>query len=183
MGRPALPHRATVCTGQFPPMELLEPLIERTENHWYWLGEFEEDWEDRGAMFPWKPPTEKAGVYSVPKLLWMYANPALFGKRFVIENTCGLFTCINPSHWKRRMGAELPAAIVLPEDGDYAPVKSSIGRMYNHVHVANKDARSTTCGKRSGFKTRTHVPSNTPITCRECIEHWVRLGRPYTEPT
>ncbi len=183
MHRPAFPHRAVICTGQYPPMELLEPLIERTDNHWYWLGEFVEDWDERGAMFPWQPPSERAGLYSVPKLLWMYTHPAFQGQRFTIENMCGLFTCINPAHWRRRGGIELPASIVLPEDGEYVPVKSLTGKLYDRVHIALVDARTTACAKRTVFKNRIHVPANTPITCTGCIEHWVKRGKPYTEPT
>src|SRR5512142_2495343 len=123
MGRLAMVHRGT--TRVKPPPELLEPYIERTDNHWYWLDEFVDDGLDRCAVFVWAAPAEKQGQFMVPRLLWQYAH-AEETARVLLENVCGLFTCINPAHWRKRQGAvRIPARIVLPEHVEATPVVAS----------------------------------------------------------
>jgi hypothetical protein len=175
MGRLALTHRGS--TKARPPLELLEPFIERTDNHWYWLDEFYDDGLDRSAVFVWAAPAESKAHYMVPRLLWQLANPS-DTERVLLENTCGLFTCINPAHWRKRQGAvRIPARIVLPEHVEAMPVISS---HLVTVHIRRLDVQHTVCGEVQ----QVHGGSKkTVITCDDCISAWVRSGQPYTEVT
>jgi len=175
MGRLAHPHRGG--SGGLPPPELLEPFIERTPNHWYWLGEFYDDNVDRSAEFRWAAHAENAGRYMVPRLLWQYAHPEEATKRVMLENTCGLFTCINPAHWDKRRGAiRIPARIVLPDTVEAMPVVYSMETLL--VHIRRNDATSPVCGSGSVHK---GLAKHTVITCDDCISTWVRTNQPFTE--
>jgi hypothetical protein len=179
MGRLALIHRGTART--LPPADLLEPLIERTSMHWYWLGDFVDDGMDRSAVFRWAAPDENAGQYMVPRLLWQMANPHENPKRVLLENMCGLFTCVNPAHWQRRRGAfKIPARIVLPDTVEALPVVHH--RWAVVVHILRNDAASIVCGHHVGRSSAyQHLARTATITCEECISSWARLGQPYME--
>jgi hypothetical protein len=178
VGRLALPHRGRTAHGLLPPEDLLEPLIERTPNHHYWLGDFHDDGLDRSAKFRWAPPDENMVTFMVPRLLWQRANPDVRG-RYLLENTCGLFTCINPAHWRRRQAAlQIPARIVVPETVDAVPVAHTQDQLL--VHIRRMDAITTVCGRGAGFVA---LKRDAPITCDECISAWVRTGQPYVEVT
>jgi hypothetical protein len=177
MGRLALPHRGHTQT--LPPAELLEPWIERTPNHWFWLGDFYDNNVDRCARFRWAAPAEEAATFMVPRLLWHYANPTEPTQRLMLENTCGLFTCINPAHWsKRRGGVRIPARIVLPESVEATPVMHESAALV--VHVRWNDAISTICGHglRRAYQ---NMPKTRAITCDDCIGTWIRANQPFTE--
>lgn len=178
MGRTALSHRSVVQRGQYPPKELLEPLVERTDNHWYWLGEFYDDNVDRCAEYAWYLDGCLAGRYSVPKLLWSYEHPELNSTKLVIENVCGLYTCINPSHWKRRVASVIPTRIVLPEGLDAAPAQDRVNSTV--VHVVYTDSSAYLCGWRGAGCRR--LDAGTPVTCNACIVAWFRRSKPYIVP-
>lgn len=176
MGKLALTHRGS--TRVKPPVALLEPFIERTDNHWYWTDEFYDDNLDRSAVFVWAAYAENPGHYMVPRLLWQYANPDEQG-RILLENTCGLFTCINPTHWRKRQGAvRIPARIVLPEHVDAMP--AVVGSYVVTVHIRRIDAPSTVCGEGVYLQ---GASKKTAITCDDCISAWVRTSQPFTEVT
>lgn len=175
MGRLALPHRGRAVV--LPALALLEPYIDRTGSHWYWLLEFFDDGLDRSAEFPWSPPDENRTNFMVPRLLWQLANPLHQG-RLLLENTCGLFTCINPGHWRKRpVAAKIPARFVLPDNVEAVPV-THVNAMIT-VHVRRSDAQSTLCGV--GGRGCVALDKKAPVTCDECISTWVRSGQPYTE--
>lgn len=177
MGRLALLHKGRLVDGKLPPMEVLEALVERTPNHWYWLGEFYDDNLDRSAEFLWAPPNENPVKFMVPKLLWQLTNPEVDTKRILLENTCGLFTCINPGHWRKRLTSiRIPARIVLPDSVEATPV------VYPHVmvsvHIQRHGSLHPVCGGGKGW---TGLHKSAPITCDDCISSWVRTGQPYLE--
>lgn len=175
MGRLALPHHG--YTKVLPPRDLLEPFIERTEGHWYWLGEFYENALDRSAEFVWAAPAEYAGHYMVPRLLWQLAQGDALPKRVMLENTCGLFTCINPGHWRdRRNLVVMPARIVLSESVQAMPVMHP--GLHLTVHIRRHNTEATVCG--SGYAAR-GMDKKTVITCDDCISTWVRTKQPFTE--
>lgn len=175
MGRLAMVHRGRAHV--LPPMELLEPYIDRDKHHWYWLGEFHEDWQDRSAEFRWAAPSENPTVFMVPRLLWQLTHPEHTG-RLLLENACGLFTCINPEHWRvRRGGFRIPARIVLPGHVEAMPVTSPQAVI---VHIQRHDVPHTVCGEGVWLH---GTDKKTVITCDDCISAWVRTGQPYTEVT
>ena len=175
MGRLALAHRGRAVV--LPPMELLEPYIDRDKHHWYWLGEFYDDHLDRSAEFRWTAPAEPQTLYMVPRLLWQLTHPEHQG-RLLLENTCGLYTCINPAHWRKRQGGfRIPARIVLPGHVEAVPMTSQQEVV---VHIRRLDVPHTVCGE----GVRSHgADKKTVITCDDCISIWVRKGEPYTEVT
>ena len=175
MGRLAMRHRKP--SRHRPPAELLEPFIERTPNHWYWLGEFYDDGLDRGAEFRWAPYAENLAYYAVPRLLWHLANPDEPSVRALLENTCGLFTCINPAHWAKRRGAiRIPARIVLPEHVEAMPVMAANAVLT--VHIRRVDSINTVCGHGPAHQ---GCAKTAVITCDDCINAWVRTNQPFTE--
>lgn len=175
MGRLALSHRGRAVV--LPPLALLEPFVDRTPNHWYWLDEFYDDGLDRSAIFLWTPPAEVRVKFMVPRLLWQLTNPTQL-HRVLLENTCGLFTCINPAHWRDRKAAvQIPARIVLPDTVDAIPVVRPNTRV--NVHIVRGAHATTLCGI---LDVKCLKPDKkTPITCDECITIWVRLAQPFTE--
>lgn len=177
MGRLALTHRGR--SSVLPPAELLEPFIERTSNHWYWLAEFYDDNLDRSAEFKWAAHAEGPGFFMVPRLLWQYLYPEEIPRRLLLENTCGLFTCINPAHWSKRRGAiRIPARIVLPESVEVTPVMYESATLT--VHIRWNDANTTVCGNglRRAFQ---NMSKGKVVTCDDCIRGWVSLNHPFTE--
>lgn len=178
MGRLALLHDGKACTK--PPRDFLEPFIERTENHWYWLGDFMERDLERGAVFSWAAPNERKTRYAVPRLLWQLEHPEDVEKRLLLENTCGLFTCINPAHWRKRRGSfKIPARIVLPESVEAWPVIHHPDMIHSlDVHIRFVDALAALCGRGVQYR---GMAKTTVVTCDDCISAWVRLDRPYTE--
>lgn len=173
MGRLALAHRGRAHV--LPPIELLEPYIERTNNHWYWLGEFHDNNEDRSAEFRWAAPFESSTLWMVPRLLWQHTH-ADYG-RLLLENVCGLFTCINPAHWRKRQGTfRIPARIVLPDTVEATPVMHPLAVLT--VHIRRLDSLSTVCGR---GRDQHALAKTTVITCDECISAWVRTSQPFTE--
>lgn len=173
MGKLALPHRGRAVV--LPPAELLEPFIERTDNHHFWLGEFYDDGLDRSAVFRWAPLAETATSFMVPRLLWHRANPDAPTSRVLLENTCGLFTCINPAHWARR-GAVPPARRIRLGDGAARPVIAATSALI--VHAMWDDAAHALCG--AGPRTRS-FDKTVPVTCTRCITTWVAAGHAYED--
>jgi hypothetical protein len=174
MGKLALLHRGRSVV--LPPLALLEPFIERNPHHWYWTDEFFDDGLDRSASFMWAPPAERAARFMVPRLLWQLAHPEAAGRRLLLENVCGLYTCINPSHWVERGRAhDLPARIVLPEGSEARPVLHP-GHLL--VHIARYREDTVTCGSLRDFEGQ---PLRTPVTCYACIAVWVAQKQLYEE--
>lgn len=178
MGRLALAHRGRVVDGLLPPMEVLEPHIERTPNHWYWLLEFFDDGLDRSAEFRWGPPDETKATFMVPRLLWQMAHVGEVPKPLLLENTCGLFTCINPAHWRDRRGAlRMPSRIVLPDNVENVPVAHPNALLT--VHIRQHDSSHTICGLMGNHCNV--LVKKAPVTCDDCISAWVRSKHPYEE--
>lgn len=174
MGRLAMTHRGRASVK--PTMDLLEPYIERTDNHWYWLGEFYDDGLDRCAEFDWSPPAERSTKWMVPRLLWQLTN-VNDAPRLMLENTCGLYTCINPAHWKPRNAVvKTPARIVLTGDVEAMPVMHPAATVL--VHIRRNDSVNTVCGRHMEMYS---LPKTSAVTCDECIAGWVRTGNLYTE--
>lgn len=178
MGRLALSHRGRVLDGQLPPMEVLEPFIERTPNHWYWLDEFFDDGLDRSAELRWGPLGESKATFMIPRLLWQLACAGPVPKQLMLENTCGLFTCINPAHWRdRRVALRMPSRIVLPDSVENMPI-AHINALVT-VHIRQHDSTHALCGLQGGHCNE--LPKKAPVTCDDCIVTWVRAKRPYEE--
>ena len=176
MGRLALAHRSATHDRRLPPLVLLVPLIERTENHWYWLGEFYDDGLDRSAQFRWVPENESPALFMVPRLLWQLANASK--KKVRLENVCGLFTCINPEHWRDRHAAsKIPARIMVPDTVDNVLVAHP--NSVTTVHIRRSDSMNTLCCLR-GTSCRV-LDKASIVTCHRCIDVWVRGERPFTE--
>lgn len=176
MGQLAQAHRGR--SKDLPPRELLEPHIERTESHWYWLLDFVDDGLRRSAVFSWAPLGQRGGQFMVPRLLWQLAHLDELPARLLLENTCGLYTCINPDHWRKRRGVvEIPARIVLPDSVDAMPVlkHASMDHLLN-VHIRRVDSLNTVCGKGRDYRV---LAKTSVVTCDECISVWIRTGQPY----
>lgn len=174
MGKLALLHRGRAVV--LPPQELLEPHIERTPHHWYWTEEFFDDGLDRSAYFDWAPHAERSTKFMVPRLLWQLAHPNDVGRRVVLENVCGLYTCINPSHWVERGRAhDLPASIVL---GGEAAARPMVHPGATLVHLVRHVEETSACGTARGLA---GVVQTTPVTCYACIAVWVAQKQPYEE--
>lgn len=176
MPRLALAHTGT--TRVLPPKEEVLALVEETPNHFYWLGDFYDDGLDRSAVFPWRPPGEHKAMYMVPRLLWVWANDAVGVKNLKIENTCGLFTCVNPAHWRKR--ATIKAA-TLPPGLDVRLVRHQ--RVISHgdsklppVHIFAEDRDYAICGLKPNGRT---LPPDTYVTCPQCLKSWRAAGRPF----
>lgn len=171
MGKLALPHRGQHRT--LPPAALLEPFVERTKHHWFWLDDFYDDNLDRSPVFRWGGSSGHSGTFMVSRLMWQYAHQACAGQRLVLENACGLFTCINPSHWAER-GVAFTVPTVIRLLGDEAsPV---IFNSETLVHIQWKGSGLTVCGSQQGYGS--HV-LEMPVTCYACIAVWVAQKRPH----
>ena len=166
-----------------PPRELVDPLVEITPNHWYWLAEFHDDGAGPTAIFPWTPPAELSSRFVVARLLWCWDNDGVGIKRLLLENTCGLATCINPRHWRY---ANDPAdkAYTLGQVVD-GGVEAKLLE-YPHglagraatVHINPTDTNYTMCGASTR---RLITTRKTVITCDDCVKEWLGYGRPLVE--
>jgi hypothetical protein len=173
MGIRLPPHMGRVAV--LPPRELIEPHVERTDNHWYWLLEFHDDGLDRTAIFPWNPPAEASIRFVVARLLWCWDNDGVGIKRLLLENTCGLATCINPSHW-RYVNNPIETKYTLPLDVEARLVKYN--RYQGTVHIAHNDTSYAVCGV--AIRALVHT-QNEVITCKTCVAEWKAAGRPLLE--
>jgi hypothetical protein len=167
-------------SGILPPRELIDPHVERTDNHWYWLLEFYDDNLDRTAIFPWAPPAESPSRFVVARLLWCWANDGVGIKRLQLENTCGLATCINPSHW-RYIRSTVSGNVALPIDADAYLVRygaihddmKSSGSALRSTHIVRHDNTYTVCG----VSTKNLCSTDDPlVTCKTCVVEWRRSG-------
>jgi hypothetical protein len=167
-------------TGVLPPRELVDPLVEITTNHWYWLGEFYDDNLDRTAIFPWASPAESPSRFVVARLLWCWANDGIGIKRLQLENTCGLMTCINPSHWRYIRSAvtgnftlPLGADAYLARYGSVHDIHQSTNGTLRSVHIVRHDNSYTVCG----VSTKSLCSTDDPlVTCKTCVVEWRRSG-------
>lgn len=168
-----------------PPRELIDPLVEVTPHHWYWLGEFYDDNLDRAAVFPWAPPAEAVTRFMVARLLWCWANDGVGIKRLLLENTCGLATCINPAHW-RYIRSVVSGNLSLPPEADAYLVRygamhdnmKSSGSTLRSVHIVRHDNAYTVCG----VSTKSLCSTDDPlITCKTCVIEWRRSGATLVE--
>lgn len=178
MGRPLPTHPNHRLGTSVPSQELLEPFIERTPNHWYWLDEFLDDHVDRTAVFRWSREDHNATTWIVARLLWCAAHPDENPVRLSLMNLCGLFTCINPEHWEH---VNRKRNFTLPTDSDAFLCSRPQTRPSLHVedvHIAPPETSYTMCG--SVVSDHRH-PSGTVITCKTCLREWQGFGRPLVE--
>lgn len=178
-----MPSHRGAAGKHLPPRHVLEGLVDRTSSgeHWLWEGDFLEEDGMRYAAFLWAPPAQHAVWYCVARVLWAYANDAsLFHRR--LRNTCGLTTCVNPSHFERvaTMGDDLdlvtlPSGLQFP-DGTTARLVR-IGEE-PHVHILRDDSAYVACYRAVVSKKLTTMPEGTPITCSKCVTEWRDFGRP-----
>ncbi len=167
-----MPAHVGVTGGRIPPLELLEPLIEKAEPHWYWGGDFRDDGDLRWAMLRWE-----TAVYVVARVLWQHANNvSLFRQR--LRNTCGLSTCVRPDHFERVVSSSnprfgLPDPCVLP-GGEKAHV---VRVDFTTTHVLLEGAERYICGRKRSPSTN-FLPNETEISCKRCVATWRQLGRP-----
>jgi hypothetical protein len=168
-----------------PPPEMLEPFVERTPHHWYWLQEFYDDGLDRTAIFLWAPDGGTPTRYTVTRLLWCWENSTTPERRLALTNTCGLLTCINPAHWHRIVAPNdvLDGAYRLPDTAD-AHLAHRITREARQllnakrVHIVRNDSQHAVCGLASQhLHSIARVDSHHhPITCHVCIRTWCATG-------
>jgi hypothetical protein len=158
-----------------PPRDLVDPFVEVTPNHWYWLAEFHNDGEGPTAIFPWAPPRESSTQFVVARLLWCWENDGVGIKRLILENTCGLATCINPRHWRYAN---------TPTDKHYTLGAGTDARLLeypyhpNTVHIVRSESLYAMCGVSiRKFLTARHKV----ITCDDCLKEWRGYGRPLEE--
>jgi len=161
-------------------MRLLVDLhVEITAHHWYWLLEFKETDDGRTAVFPWAPPAEPSTQFVVARLLWCWDNDGFGIKRLQLENTCGLFTCINPRHWRYIKDLAL-RKFMLGEGADARlfeyPYLSEDGT--KNVHIVRNEAYYTMCG---ASLRRLVTSREKTITCDDCLKEWRGYGRPLEE--
>lgn len=186
-------HHHVVSKDQYPPVELLEPYIDRkTDAHWYWEGDIREDPFSRTPVFHWRPGSDGArGMYVVARLLWAAANDGAHKRRNLV-NTCGVYACVNPAHWvdadvKRYT---LPVGVnaqLLDRLADKLEIEIGMWgerEVQSHdrvhvVHIVSEKARYTVCGmlSRGGVVPQERVA----ITCVNCLRDWKALGRPLEE--
>jgi len=164
-------------TSVLPPRELVDVQVEVTPNHWYWLGEFFDDGLDRAAVIAWAPPAENTQTFIVARLLWCWENDGLGIKRLQLENTCGLATCINPTHW-RYIRAVVPGVVMLPEDADahlvqYSKLDIYGNHKYDSVHIVRNDSTYAVCGVAT--KNLSSTNSKT-VSCKACVAEWRSSG-------
>jgi hypothetical protein len=169
MGRLVPPHGAG-WNKQLPPLDVFEPLIERTPSHWYWEGDFHEFDGERLAVLTWSAPSCR---YVVVRALWVYLNNIDPGERLLLRRTCPLNACINPG-CVERLGAHkrymLTQAFEL-RDGTLVEPRL----MREHVHLQPADVLHAMCGTKlrnatNGFRRE--------INCAGCLE--AALGKGYT---
>lgn len=178
--------------GCVPSFDLIEPLLERSDPHWYWLGDFFDDGEYRCAVFPWTTPVGDHVRYVVARLAWEHANP---GKRLeprrVFRNTCELLTCVNPAHFARMPTKAELLSIPMTIDESFRldgmrPQLRSRGKEIDGilindraVHIGFDNAPTAVCGMLMGGQLLR--VTGTPVTCKGCLNAWYSLGRPLVE--
>jgi hypothetical protein len=162
-----------------PPRELIDPHVEITPNHWFWLLEFHETETGPTAVFPWTAPAENSTRYVVARLLWCWDNDGFGIKRLRLENTCGLATCINPRHW--RYVKDLASR-------KFMLVAGSDARLFSYAHAAEEGSKSIHIVPHEAYYTmcgaslRRLVTSREKIiTCEDCLSEWRAYGRPLEE--
>lgn len=173
MGKRIIPHAKP--RAPYPPRADVEALIERTENHWYWTGDFTDDpFGDNAPIYRYAPHRKNGPVFVVTRLTWYweYGNDL---KRLTLENTCGVYTCVNPAHWLRKSSSQAAVNLVLPVDIRAWPVQG--GRNSVVAHIAHNDAVHALCG--STHERRCDV--GTRITCNECVRAWRARGGVFIE--
>lgn len=171
---------------QLPPLHLLEPLIEKTDHHWLWKGEFHAEMDLRFAVFLWAPPSEHATWYVVARVLWSHVRgQSLFHKRF--RNTCDAPACVNPDHFepvltadeRKRQAVTLPPGLKLG-DGTGARLVRLPRAIQNadRVHILRDESSYTACYRAAGDRHIQTMPQGTPITCEKCLKEWRDFERP-----
>lgn len=149
--------------GQFPKRSDVEPLIERTHLHWYWLGEFTDDpFGDHAPVF---------ATFSVVRLIWHweYGYNGL-PRQLSLVNTCGVFACVNPKHWECRSLPLVDVIVTLPPGQDAWPIRAQNSAYV--VHIAHDDATHAVCGTRSHDR----IDRDANITCINCVRAWRSRG-------
>lgn len=173
MGRLMPSHNASRHDG-LPPLEQLEPLIERTDvapHHWYWLGTFGTDGDMRFAT-----TRHNDGTFTVVRVLWQLVKNVVLTRRS-LRNDCGLVTCVNPDHF----------SLVEPKSGRFClpdPCELAGGDVANVVrvdfsttHILIEGAERYVCDRKRAAATKI-VPNGIEVTCRLCMAAWESLGRP-----
>ena len=165
------PHRGRY--KELPPRDLVDALVEINELHWYWLGDFYEDPFERYAVFRWAPHAEHPANYVVVRLLWTWNHGDLvrrIGRRIMLENNCGLATCIRPSHWTCK--TTMPKRYTLePKQGERMAFSNS--PLLPTVHLQHVDSAWSVCGAKTAMAI---VPVGEEITCNECVKTWLARG-------
>lgn len=182
-----LPH-VRVIDKQYPPSSELKPLIDKVSDaafgHWYWEGDVHDDRLSRTPVFRWAPAGwPHRGIYVVARLLWCETN-AREPRRLMLDNTCGVYACVNPAHW---IDARRPRLWTLPDESDALLVRRSYPTRVPVVHVRAGDSSFAACGidvsrSHGGFIASVEA-SRVPITCDDCLKTWLGLQRPLKEIT
>ena len=177
MRRPVPSHPYT--RGFVPALEAFEPLIERTDNHWWWEGDFKKFDCDNFAVFRASiPPRGRlSGLYVVVRALWVFANPSDLADRLSLNNTCGYVACVNPAHVERE--ARPSDVTLVPDAQMHDGVRVRLLQCNQRVHIVPMDVAHAVCGWR--MRTMHAVAANAPITCTECVSTWRARGYPLQE--
>ena len=163
MGVQQLSHQSTKFG--LPPLELLEPNIDRTPTHWYWLGDFTNNLFVKLPIIRWSPSHVDPIVFSVGRLLWCWTYPDRVRPRLSLVNTCDVPACINPAHWRKQgLEASLPLFLAETDDARAVQIKHALDK----THIAHNDSSFTLCGKTHAR----HLDVSTAITCQECVKTW-----------
>jgi len=100
-----LPSNHVAASAPIPPLELLEPLIDRKSGraggHWLWDGSFA---SNNAPVFSWRVG-KKSYRYYVARVLYQHLVQKPHRYTGFI-NRCGAFACINPAHWHSRTKEE-----------------------------------------------------------------------------
>jgi hypothetical protein len=167
MGRIVPPHSGG-WRKQLPPRDVLEHLIEREKDHWFWDGDFHEYDGDRLAVLTWGEP---ACRYVVVRVLWVYLNNIDPGERLVLRRTCPYNACINPACLERLGEAKrymLTKPLVL-RDGTLVEPRLSRG----FVHLQPVDVQHAMCGIRLRNSSN---GTKREINCAACADTAVGKG-------
>lgn len=176
-----MPSHRGAAGKHLPPRHVLETLIEKSDYHWLWGGDFLDEDDLRYAAFLWAPPHVQAVWYVVARVLWAYDNDASLFHRS-LRNTCGLSTCVNPAHYERvaTLGEELDL-VTLPKGlvfGDGSKARLVRIGTEQHVHILRDDSAYVACYRAVSQKNVVTMPEGTPITCNKCLTEWRDFGRP-----
>ena len=171
MGRLMPRHVGRIPSGFVPTPDVLERLIEKTDLHWYWEGDFADDGDLRYAVLRIEHAT-----CVVARLMWEHANNASLHRR-QLRNDCGLVTCVRPDHFtlieRKAQRFALPEPCVL-STGEIVRV---IRADFDTTHILIEGTQWFACHRQRG--SMTHVVSNeTMVSCEKCIKAWRSLQRP-----